>query len=88
MPDTQPSLNVTANEWVDAYSETGISVGTQLVVTVESGSIVASTKATAPTESDGKIFRKRGEQFLNKTGDSGLWLKATNDLAVVNVSAY
>lgn len=88
MPDTQPDLLVKSSEWTDAYSDTGITVGDQLIITVKSGSIIACTKATEPTQADGVIPRKAGEQFLNQAGDSGLWLRATNDRAVVNVSEY
>ncbi len=88
MPDTRPSLTIKSDGWTDAYAATGIAVGTQLIVTVESGSVLAVTKATEPTEADGKISRKRGDQFLNKTGDSGLWLKSEPDRSVVNVSVY
>lgn len=88
MPDTLPSLRVNSTEWTDAYAATGITVGTQLIVTVVTGSIISCTKATAPDESDGVISHKRGDQFLNKSGDSGLFIRATSDRALVNVSEY
>lgn len=88
MPDTLANINVRSDAWTDAYTDTGITVGVQVIVTVKSGSIIAAVKATAPTSADGEIHYKMGEQFLNKTGDSGLWLRSTSDLAVVNVSEY
>lgn len=87
MPDTLANINV-RDSWVDAYAASGIAVGTQCIVTVQSGGIVAAVKTTAPTATTGVIAHEAGEQFLNKSGDSGLWIKATSDLAVVNVSAY
>lgn len=88
MPDTLQSLTVKNDAWTNAYTATSVAVGEQLVCTVLSGSIVAVVKATEPTEADGKIPRKAGEQFTNQSGDSGLWLRSTSDLAVVNVSEY
>lgn len=87
MPDTLQSLDITSDAWTNAYSETGITVGNQLVCKVQDGQVLVSVNATAPVQgTDGAIAYKRGDQFTNQTGDSGLWLKAVGDRALVNVS--
>ena len=88
MADTLPNISLPANTWVDLYSESGISVGTQINVELLSNNPINLTvKATKPSLSDGNSKSKADSRFYtNTTGDSGAWAYSPDTDSSVNVS--
>lgn len=85
MSDTIPLVFCPAETWVDAYAETGLPVGTPLIInTVISktkvyGSI-ASSEPSNPSDAVVPIPNAgAGLSAVVTAGESGFWLRSTTD---------
>ena len=77
MPDNLPNISLPANEWVDLYAESGITVGQPLVVeNVGVCDIYLAVQSTEPAK-DHKSYNilKRDDdiRLTNNLGDAGAW---------------
>jgi hypothetical protein len=88
MADTLPDVALPANEWVDLYAATGITVGTQInVQNVGASDFRIATSAAAPVSERGEIIEPRKFPWQNSAGESGAWaLSKFGGLATVAVA--
>lgn len=88
MADTLANIIIPEKTWVNLYTESGITVGTQLVVqNVGRNEVFLLTAASAPV--DGRLGTAYNvvrpyDSFQNATGDSGAFAWAETS-TVVNV---
>ena len=62
------------NKWVDLYAETGISVGTQLIIqNIGKDEAVLTESATEPTSGYGLNRLPSREFFTNSSDNVGAW---------------
>lgn len=74
MAASLPSVKIPNNTWIDLYSETGITVGVQLL-TQNKGDAEADLieSSTEPTSTNGSTKIQQYEYRVNKTGNIGAW---------------
>ena len=92
MADTLPDFEAPSGSWIDAYAQTGIVLGTSILITNKSSyEILIQEKATQPAadNNDGKTLAtiSTGTYQATVSGTpSGVWLKSTGSVnALVNV---
>jgi len=85
MADTLPDIELPVNTWVDLYAQSGILVGTRIIVSNKgSSSLILATSATEPTTLDGVPLETYKDR-INESGDSGAWAYSGNVKGLVNV---
>ena len=87
MANTRPDINVPNEDWIDAFSATGIAVGTKLLIVNKSNTMVyAQITATKPDAAtiDGPPILPFSYYALG-AGASGLFLKCGVMGARVNI---
>ena len=87
MADTIPDVILNGTEYQDLYSETGITVGTKLLLFNKSTSYIrVILSATQPTDNstDGVIIEIEGAMrpFIVDAGENGCWAKGYGPLSV------
>lgn len=86
MPNTLPNVNLPANTWVNLYTSSGISVGTQLTITnVGSFDVRLVVVASSPEDVDGYDLIPKYGYLSNTSGDSGAWAICIGGDGLVNV---
>lgn len=86
MADTLGNVTLIANVWTDLYAETGITVGSQIVVqNIGSCDICLTTKAVQPTDEKATQIVERGGYAINHFGDSGAWAFCQSSSGLLNV---
>ena len=74
MSTSRPPVQTPRNVWVDLYAETGITVGTALIVqNIGKGEIILTESATKPVSGYGYNPLPSREFFGNSTGNIGAW---------------
>ena len=81
MPDTLQNIKLPANTWVDLYAQSGLTVGSRLSIENLSGvdvkyhtGQVQPSAEEAKSDENGSFRRiKSFSNFINDSGDSGLW---------------
>lgn len=89
MSDTLVNRVLEPNVWVDLYAETGLPVGTKLVIqNIGSTEVYLHSGAAEPAEGDGFVIMGTYEFFANKQGDAGAWARSvtTRSPGYINVS--
>ena len=87
MADTRPDVTLDGTEYQDLYDETGISVGTKLILFNKSTSdvrvIIAATKPS-DNSTDGVVMEVEGAMrpFIVDSGESGCWAKGFGPINV------
>lgn len=77
MSDTLSNISIPANEWVDLYALSGISVGEKL--SIENVGVydirlsVSENKPSLSNDSYSVLTRKNGVRLQNSKGDKGAW---------------
>lgn len=94
MADTIQNIKLPANTWVDLYTESGLTVGTQ--ITVKNLSVIPLKLHTSASQPDAVTAQTSGlgaytpvmsyECATNDSGDSGAWAYSHFD-GLVNVKA-
>ncbi len=87
MADSLKNIPLNRNTWTNLYSESGISVGTQLVVqNVGQNRILLHTGATAPNETDGfNVLPVDSIPYINQASSSGEWARSVDASSLINV---
>lgn len=87
MADTLPNVVLPIGEWVDLYTETGLTVGTQIQVqNVGDVDIRVVTQAATPTDASGyNIIRPFSLTFVSQDAPTGAWARADTADGSVNV---
>lgn len=86
MSDTLGNVTLIANVWTDLYAETGIIVGSQIVVqNIGSCDVCLTTKAIQPDDEDATQLVERGGFVINDFGDSGAWAFCQGSGGLLNV---
>jgi len=90
MADTLPLVECPHDVWVNAYAETGIVVGTPLVITVfkSKSKMVGSISALEPSSDDLVVPlppTTSGMSAVVTAGESGFWLKSNSGTGFVSV---
>lgn len=80
-------IKIPENSYVNLYAESGITVGTRIVVqNVTSADIrLFSTSSTPTGLNDWKLLQP-GKQMINETGDVGAWAYCVGDAGVTVVT--
>ena len=84
MADTLPDVNLTTVAYKDLYSESGIGVGTKVLVQNKSGNMVTLQLQLAEplaTSNDGTYLVPNGFVVID-AGENGLWGIGTGDISV------
>lgn len=88
MAQTLPNVILPAGTWVDIYAETGISVGTQIIVeNVANSEIRLLTRVFSPPDggqTTGYNLLRPYQEKINETGDNGAFAWSSN-IGVLNV---
>jgi hypothetical protein len=83
MADTLANVTLPRGVWVDLYTETGIAVGTQIIVqNLVTSHARLHTSTAAPTGAYGFKTLPPFEEAINDTGDTGAWALSTQGGAV------
>lgn len=86
MADTLPNIEIPPGIWTDLYVESGIDVGTQILIQnigVCDVSLVA--QASQPTDLDAIQILERADFSINDAGDAGAWAFCQHTNGRVNV---
>ena len=89
MTDTLPNIRIIADEWIDLYAESGIPVGTKILVENTGVCDVSlAVQASKPSTGHGSfnIVKRTGGALHNHAGDSGAWAFCGNTDGQLNVS--
>ena len=74
MPTSLPSVILPRNRWVDIYDETGITVGTSIIIqNTGKDEVVITESATTPSSGQGGNKVPRREYIGNDSGNIGAW---------------
>ena len=87
MADSIDDILIPSSDWVDAYSLSGVTVGDAIVINNKSGiKLISKITDTKPDIDDfnGPEVYARSYYYL-ASGESGLYLRATNSNATINV---
>ena len=77
MAQSLPPVNLPVETWVDVYAETGITVGTKLIVqNTGSSSVKLVESASMPLGSTGSNALPTREFFTNVDANIGAWAKS------------
>lgn len=77
------NVNLPANTWVDLYTATGLSVGTQIrVLNITSRPVRLASTASTPTTSDDHVPLPFNTTKINNTTDLGAWALSISGGAV------
>lgn len=87
MADTLPNVQLPAGQWVNLYTATGITVGTQIQVQNLGGSLVlVHTGDDVPTSADGfNIIRPDSLTFVSQIAPTGAYAMSETDEGLLNV---
>lgn len=87
MADTLENIPLDISTWVDLYAESGIAVGTKLLVqNIGSNPVKIYVGATAPIVDDSYKVLPMWREATNETGDSGAWAKSLSTTGLINVA--
>ena len=87
MADTLGNIILTAGVWTDLYSESGIALGTQIIVqNIGVCDVFLTSALDQPTDEDARQISERGVFLINDAGDSGAWALCSSSGAGLNVS--
>jgi hypothetical protein len=75
MATSLPRVNLPVNTWVDLYAETGIAVGTQIIVQNTGSSEVNLVESATTPNTNTTGFNSLVERmfFTNASGNVGAW---------------
>lgn len=74
MATSLPSVTIPLNTWVDLYAETGIPVGTQIIVqNIGSSEAVLTESATIPNSAIGSNSIPVRKYLTNEASNVGAW---------------
>lgn len=86
MADTLGNISLNAGVWTDLYAESGIDVGTKIVVqNIGVCDVFLTTKLTSPTSEDARQVLERAKYVTNEARDSGAWAICPNSGGALNV---
>jgi hypothetical protein len=69
-----PNTTLPPNVWVDLYADTGLAVGSQIVVqNVGVCDVFLAAQAATPTTYEAHQIIQRGQYSQNDLGDAGAW---------------
>ena len=87
MADTLPNVVVPPNQWVDLYTETGLTVGTQIQVQNLGTTVVQlNTGASTPAPTSGyNAIRPLSLTFVSQTTPTGAWARSPGGQGLLNV---
>lgn len=86
MADTIPNVPLPTNTWVDLYDETGVVLGTQIIVQNLGGpDVFLAAQASQPTTTQGYYLLQKGNETINDSSDTGAWAYCLNNDGKVNV---
>ena len=88
MADTLPNIILVAGQWIDLYAESGIDVGTQIIVeNIGSSDIYLAIQATKPLVGHAayNIVKRNGDPVQNNMGDAGAWAYSNSVDGLINV---
>lgn len=89
MADTLPNVELPIGQWVDLYTATGLTVGTQIQIqNVGAVDVRVVSQAATPTDESGyNVIRPFSLTFLSQTSPTGAWARADAARGAVNVGA-
>ena len=74
MADTLQNLVIVPQVWLDVYSESGLAIGTQIIVqNVGVCDVYLVAAASEPQGLAAHQIIQRGQEAINEYGDSGAW---------------
>jgi len=74
MATSLPPVILPRNKWVDIYAETGILVGTSIIIqNIGKDEVILTESATEPTSGYGHNKLPSRQFFTNGTGNIGAW---------------
>ncbi len=74
MADTLENTSLPSDVWVDLYADTGIAVGSQLLVqNIGVCDVYLATQLAEPTDETAYQIMERSQFAINEPGDSGAW---------------
>lgn len=86
MADTLGNVILTAGVWTDLYAESGIALGTQIIVqNIGVCDIFLTSKALQPDDEDARQISERGVFLINDAGDLGAWALCSSSGGGLNV---
>lgn len=87
MADTLPNVDLPNGVWVNLYTATGLTVGTQLQVqNVGQVNVRLVTQAAQPTDASGyNIIRPDSLTFVSQATPTGAWARADRADGAINV---
>jgi len=86
MTDTLPNIPSPIESWVDLYSESGITVGVQLLAqNVGVADISLRSQAAQPTDESAHQIISRTQQARNDPRDLGAWAFTGNQVGLINI---
>lgn len=87
MADTLPNVDLPQGTWVNLYTATGLTVGTQIQVQNIGGvDVRLVTQAAQPTDETGfNVIRPTSLTFVSQTAPTGAWARADRADGALNV---
>lgn len=87
MADTLPNVDLPVGQWVNLYTATGLTVGTQLQVqNIGQVNVRLVTQAAQPTDESGyNIIKPDSLTFVSQTAPTGAWARADRAAGAINV---
>ena len=87
MADTLANVVLPSGTWVNLYTATGLTVGTQIQVqNVGNVPVRVVSQAAEPTDASGfNLIRPRSLTFVSQTTPTGAWARADRANGLVNV---
>ena len=87
MADTLANVVLPLGTWVNLYTATGLTVGTQIQVqNVGNVPVRVVSQAATPTDASGfNLIRPRSLTFVSQTTPTGAWARADRADGLVNV---
>lgn len=78
MSTSLPPVILSPNKWFELYAETGITVGTQIIIqNTGKYEVILTESATEPTSGYGHNKLPSREFFTNTTGNVGAWARSS-----------
>lgn len=87
MADTLANVVLPQGTWVDLYSATGLTAGTQIQVqNVGNVPVRVVSQVAEPTDASGfNLIRPRSLTFVSQTAPTGAWARADRAAGLINV---
>lgn len=87
MADTLPNITLIKSVWVDLYAESGIPVGTRIIVeNLMDFPVHLVAQVSSPVGMPPGFQRVQpNEQKINDEGDTGAWARSVSGPGLVNV---